>query len=91
MTHELLHRSGLAVELFYCACNVPLILILYDLFKVVNRSVSLLAAFFSLVGTAIESVSLLAHFVPLMLLGDGRYLSRTAAGFRPWPSDAFRD
>ena len=73
--HELLYRLGFAAEIFYCACNVPLILIFYDLFKVVSRNVALLVVFFSLVGTAIESVSLLAHFAPLVLLGGGRYLS----------------
>jgi len=72
---ELLYRLGFAAEIFYCACNVPLILIFYDLFKVVNRNVALLVVFFSLVGTAVESVSLLAHFAPLVLLGGGRYLS----------------
>jgi len=75
VTHELLYRLGFAAEIFYCACNVPLILIFYDLFKVVNRNVALLVVFFSLVGTAIESVSLLAHFAPLVLLGGGHYLS----------------
>jgi hypothetical protein len=74
VTHELLYRLGFAVEVFYCACNVPLTLIFYDLFKVVNRRVALLVVFFSFVGTAIESVSLLAHFAPLVLLGGESYL-----------------
>jgi hypothetical protein len=73
--HELLYRLGFAAEIFYCACNVPLILIFYDLFKVVNRNVALLVVFFSLVGTAVEIVSLFAHFAPLVLLGGGHYLS----------------
>ncbi|WP_213804430.1 DUF4386 domain-containing protein [Granulicella sp. dw_53] len=75
MTHELLYRLGFAVEIFYCACNVPLVLLFYDLFKVVNRSVAVLVVFFSLVGTAIESVSLLGHFAPLLLLGGGHSLN----------------
>jgi hypothetical protein len=79
VTHELLYRLGFAAEIFYCACNVPLILVFYDLFKVVNRSVVLLVVFFSLVGTAIESVSLLAHFAPLVLLGGERYLNAFTA------------
>jgi len=76
VAHELLYRWGFAVELFYCAfCNVPLALIFYNLFKVVNKNVALLVVFFDLVGTAIESVSLLAHFAPLVFLGGGHYLS----------------
>ena len=66
---------GFAAEIFYCACNVPLTLIFYDLFKIVNRSITLLVVFFSLVGTAVESVSLLNHFAPLILLGGGHHLS----------------
>ena len=75
VTREMLFRLGFATEVFYCSCNVPLILIFYDLFKVVNRSAALLVVFFSLVGTAIESVSLLGHFAPLILLGTRHYLS----------------
>jgi uncharacterized protein DUF4386 len=51
--------------------NVPLILILYNLFKVVNKNVALMMVFFAFVVDAIESVSLLAHFAPLLLLGGG--------------------
>jgi hypothetical protein len=75
MTHELLYRLGLAAEVFYLACNVPLTIIFYGLFKVVNKNVALLEAIFGLVSTAIEGVSLLAHYAPLVLLGDGGYLS----------------
>jgi hypothetical protein len=77
--HELLYRFGFAVEVFYCACNVPLALIFYNLFKVVNKNVALLMVFFDLVVTAIEGVSLLAHFAPLVFLGDGHYLSAFTA------------
>ena len=73
--HELLYRLGFVVELFYCACNVPLILILYNLFKVVNKNLALMMVFFAFVTDAIEGVSLLAHFAPLLLLGGGHYLS----------------
>jgi hypothetical protein len=85
ITHELLYRFGFAAEVFYCACNVPLVLIFYDLFKVVNRSLTLLVVFFSLVGTAVESVSLLAHFAPLVFLGNARQLSAfTAEQLQAW-------
>jgi len=76
LAHELLYRSGFAVEVFYCAfCNVPILLIFYNLFKVVNRNVALLMVFFDLVTTATESISMLAHFAPLVFLGGGHYLS----------------
>src|SRR5712692_1714581 len=56
-------------------CNIPLAVIFYDLFKVVNRRLSLLVVFFTLVGTAVEGANLLNQFAPLMLLGGGHYLS----------------
>jgi len=75
LTHELLYRMGFAAEIFYCACNVPLTLIFFHLFKAVNRNVTLLVVFFSLVGTAVESVSLLCHYAPLVLLEGGHQLN----------------
>lgn len=78
-THELLYRLGFAVEVFYCACNIPLVLIFYGLFKVVNKNAALMLVFFDLTANAIEGVSLLAHFAPLLFLGNGNYL----AAFRP--------
>jgi len=76
LTHEMLYRWGFVVELFYCAfCNVPITLIFYNLFKVVNRNVALLMVFLDLVVTALESISLLGHFAPLLFLGGGHSLS----------------
>ena len=75
VTHELRYRLGFAAELIEILCTVPLALIFYELFKVVNKRVVLLVVFFNLVGTAIESVDLLNHLAPLTLLGGGRYLS----------------
>jgi hypothetical protein len=73
--NELLYRLGLAAHMIPIVCNVPLVVILYDLFKVVNRRISLLMVFFSLVGTAVESANLLNQFTPLVLL-DGAQDSR---------------
>ena len=69
--HQLLYRAGLAAHVVVTVTNVPLALILYELFKVVNRRVALLAAFFILVATAIEAAGLLNEFAPLVLLGTG--------------------
>jgi len=54
-----LYRAGLAAHLIPIVCNVPLVVILYDLFKVVDRRVALLLVFYSLVGTAVETANLL--------------------------------
>src|SRR5918997_1713323 len=69
--HELLYRTGLAAHVIVTVTNVPLALIFYELFKVVNRRVALLAAFFILVATALEAAGLLNQFAPLVLLGNG--------------------
>jgi uncharacterized protein DUF4386 len=75
VTHELLYRFGFAAELIEVLCGVFLALIFYELFKVVNKPLTLLMVFFNLVGAAIESVNLLNHLAPLTLLGGGGYLS----------------
>lgn len=74
VAHELLYRVGFAVEVFYLLCNVPLTILLYDLFKVVNKKLAVVMVLFSVVGTAVEGVSLLAHYAPLVFLGKGSYL-----------------
>lgn len=47
LAHEPLFRLGFAGDLLVVACYVAVTALLYDLLKPVNRSVSLLAAFFS--------------------------------------------
>src|SRR6185437_5706490 len=69
--HELLYRLGLAAHLVVTVTNVPLAVIFYELFRVVNRRLALLDACFILVATAIEADGLLNQFSPLVLLGSG--------------------
>ena len=78
-THELLYRLGLVAHLVVTVTNVPLALIFYELFKVVNRRLALLDAFFILVATAIEAAGVLNEFAPLVLLGSGPYTSALPA------------
>jgi len=75
LAHPMLYRTGFAVELFYCMCNVPLTVIFYNLFKVVNKPVALMMVIFDIVVNTIESVSLLGHFAPLLFLGNGHFAS----------------
>jgi hypothetical protein len=74
-SHELLYRLGLTAHLVVTVTNVPLAVIFYDLFKVVNRRLALLDACFILVATAIEAASILTQFAPLVLLGNEPYAS----------------
>jgi len=77
--HELLYRLGLAAQAVQCVTNVPLALIFWDLFRVVNRRLALLVVFFTLVGTAVQAAGLLFQFTPLLLLGSGPYASALPA------------
>jgi Domain of unknown function (DUF4386) len=75
LAHEQLFRFGLAADLVMLVCYIAVTLLFYDLFKPVGRSLSLLAAFFSLIGIAVLAVNSLTHFAPLVLLGGPQYLS----------------
>jgi hypothetical protein len=75
VANELLYRSAVAAHLIVTVTNVPLAVIFYELFKVVNRRVALLVVFFTLVGTAVESASLLNQFTTLAVLNGAHYSS----------------
>ena len=75
LAHESLFRLGLATGLVATAGYIALTALFYGLFKPVNRSLSLLAAFFSLVGCAILAFASLFQIAPLVVLGGSPYLS----------------
>jgi hypothetical protein len=78
-THELLYRSGVVAHIVVTLTNIPLSVIFYELFKVVNRRLALLDVFFILVATAVEVAGLPNEFAPLALLGGGAYASALPA------------
>ncbi|MGA8576323.1 MAG: DUF4386 domain-containing protein [Candidatus Cybelea sp.] len=67
---ESFYRWGFAADIVGGAAYVVVTLLLYELLKPVSRSLSLLAAFFSLVGIAIGCLAALGHLAPLLLLKD---------------------
>lgn len=74
LAHELFYRLALVgdvIALLYLAYT----LLLYTLFRPVNRSLSLLAAFFSLVGCALGALNCLLLLAPLVVLGGAPSLS----------------
>jgi len=75
LAHQPLFRLGLATGLIATACYIAVTALFYELFKPVNRSLSLLAAFFSLVGCAIGAFGSLFQLGPLVVLGGSQYLS----------------
>jgi hypothetical protein len=75
LAHEPLWRWGFAADIIAFASYIALTALLYELFKPVNRSLSLVAAFFSLVACGVQAISSLFHLAPLVLLGGAPYLS----------------
>lgn len=75
MAHEALFRLGFAADLLAFASYVALTALLYELFRPLNRSLSLTATFFSLVACAVQAMSSLFHLAPLVLLGGAPYLN----------------
>jgi Domain of unknown function (DUF4386) len=78
-THELLYRLGLAAHVVVTVTNIPMALIFYELFKVVNRRIALLEVFFGLIATAVEAAGLLSQFTTVILLGGRNYASALPA------------
>lgn len=75
LLHETLFRLGVAGDLLVIACYVVVTALFYELFKPVNRSVSLLAAFFSLLGCAIQGFACAFELAPFVVLGNGPSVS----------------
>jgi len=77
--HERLFWLGFASSLIGVACHIAWALLMYELLKPVNRSVSLLAAFVILVGCAIQALTSLLYLAPLLILQGGSSLSAFTA------------
>ncbi|MGA8231518.1 MAG: DUF4386 domain-containing protein, partial [Candidatus Acidiferrales bacterium] len=75
LEHERLFRLSVAVGLIATALYVAVTVLFYGLFKPVNKTVSLLAAFFSLVGCAIQAFGSLFQIAPLAVLEGSPYLN----------------
>jgi len=75
LAHESQFRLGFAFELVSTSCSLTVATLFYKLFKPVNRSVSLLAAFFRLIACAVAVVGYLFQLAPLQILGAAQPLS----------------
>jgi hypothetical protein len=71
VAHESMLRLGLGLELVSTACSIGVAALFYRLFKPVNASASLAAAFFRLAACAVAIVGYLFQFAPLELLTPG--------------------
>ena len=74
LNQESLFRLGFAIYLIEMASQITMTALFYDLLKPVNKSLSLLGAFFSLTGCVIKILTRLFFIAPLLLLHDEAYM-----------------
>jgi hypothetical protein len=75
LSQEFLYRLGGASQIIALVCDVAVAVIFYDLFKPVNRRVSLAAALFRITFVGIMGFNMVNHFAPLVLLRGGHALT----------------
>jgi len=75
LMHATAFRLGFALSLIGIALYVTVTALFYILFRPVNRTIALLAAFFSLVGCTIQASGVLFQIAPLNILEGGQSLA----------------
>jgi hypothetical protein len=70
-----LFQIGIAADIFVLMLEVVLTVMLYRLFKPVNRTLSLIAAFCRLAMSVVMALNLLNYLIPLLLLSGAVYLN----------------
>jgi Domain of unknown function (DUF4386) len=84
LAHEPLFRMLLGADLISASCYAVVALLLYEMFKLVNKHLSLLAAFFSLTSCAIVAFACFFHIAALVVLRGAQYLNILAV--QPLPT-----
>ena len=72
---EGLFRASIASDSIVFLLEIVLTVVLYELLKPVNKTLSLIAAFSRLAMAVIQGINLLNHFIPLLLLSGADYLT----------------
>jgi hypothetical protein len=76
----MLFRAGLAADVVMFTADVALAIVLYQLFKPLNRTLSMLAAAFRITQTAVIGLNLLNMFQAVRIVDDADYLNVFADG-----------
>nr|MBU3859707.1 DUF4386 domain-containing protein [Flavobacterium sp. MC2016-06] len=74
MHSEFLWRFGITADLVMHLCDLPVMIILYYLFRPVSKKLALLNLSFNLIQTAVLVLNKLNLLVALFFLGDSEYL-----------------
>ena len=69
LAHETSYRLAFAADIITVPCYIGVTALFYDLFKPVNRSLALLAAFFGLAGSTMWALNDFSYLGPLVALG----------------------
>lgn len=75
LTHESLLRVGFAFDIAAIACSIAFTVLLYALFKAVNQTLSLAAAFFHLLGLSMPTFGSFLLLAPFIVLRGSHYSS----------------
>jgi len=75
VAHEQLFRIGFTAAVIVTICNLPLGFILYELFKVVNPRLALLALVFIIASATLEAVNSYNYLAPLITFTLPEYLN----------------
>src|SRR6266576_5818752 len=74
VANEQLFRIGFTAAVIVTMCNLPLGFILYELFKVVNPRLALLALVFIIASATLEAVNLFNYIEPLLTFSLPEYV-----------------
>ena len=72
LTHPSRMHTAFAADLLVVVCYLPVTVLFYKLFKPVNDTLSLTAAFFGLTGCAVQGFACLFRIAPLTVLTTGQ-------------------
>ncbi|WPO33318.1 DUF4386 domain-containing protein [Flammeovirgaceae bacterium SG7u.111] len=73
--HWELFQLGLAADILVCIIEIVLSVILYQLFKEVNRAISMMAMFYRQAMAIIMGINLINYLMPVTLMNGQDYLS----------------
>ena len=77
---EMLSRAGVVADLLNFIMGLPVVLIIYVLFKPVNAFLMRLAMLFVIIQTAVIAINLMNQVSPLLLMGNSSYLQAFEPG-----------
>ena len=79
LNNETLFRLGVSLTLIAVASHIAWVVLFYDLFKPVNRTLASLAAFVGLIAIALQAVSAIFQMAPLTILHGSEFSSAFTA------------